>query len=91
MANVMDTNGEECSLHDHDLVLDSSVGWKLVNVLTGPEMVKFVRTAYALPQFNVAQALRTFPSLKYTKPGRVEEVLAEVRADDELRAKLGVT
>ena len=91
MANVMDTNGEECSMRDYDLVLDSSVGWKLVNVLTGPEMVKLVRTAYALPQFDAPQALRTFPSLKYTKPGRVEEVLAEARADDELRAKLGVT
>ena len=91
MPNVMDTNGEECSLRDYDLVLDSPVGYKLVNVLTGPEIVKLVRMAYALPQFDAPQVLRTFPSLKYTKSGRVEEMLAEVRADDELRAKLGVT
>ena len=89
MANVMDTNGGECSLRDYDLVLDSPVGYKLVNVLTGPEMVKFVRTAYALPQFDAAQALKTFPGLKYTRPGRIAEVLAEVRGDDVLRAKLG--
>ena len=89
MPNVMDTNGEECSVRDYDLVLDSPVGYKLVNTLTGPGMVKLVRMAYALPQFDAAQALRTFPSLKYTKPGRVEEVLAETRANDELRVKLG--
>ena len=90
MPNVMDTNGEECSVRDYDLVLDSPVGYKLVNTLTGPEMVKLIRMAYALPQFDAAQALRTFPSLKYTKPGRVEDVLAEVRANNELREQLGV-
>lgn len=36
----MDSNGEECSLRDYDLVCDSSVGWKLINLLTGPEMVR---------------------------------------------------
>ena len=90
MPNVMDTNGEECSLHDHDLVMSSPAGWKLVNALTGPEIVKLVKMAYAIPQFDAAQALKTFPSLKYTKPGRVEEVLAEVRANAELREQLGV-
>ena len=79
MPNVMDTNGEECSLRDYDLVLESPVGYKLVNVLTEPEMVKLVRTAYALPQFDAARALRTFSGLKHTRPGRIKEVLAEVR------------
>ena len=91
MPNVMDTNGEECSLRDYDLVLESPVGYKLVNVLTEPEMVKLVRTAYALPQFDAARALRTFSGLKHTRPGRIKEVLAEVRSDDVLRTKLGLT
>ena len=86
---VMDSNGEECSLRDYDLVCDSSVGWKLVNLLTGPEMVSLVRMIYALPQFDEAQALRTFPSLKFAKPGRITEVIDEVRDNDEMLRELG--
>ena len=46
---VMDSNGEECSLRDYDLVCDSSVGWKLINLLTGPEMVRLVRMIICTP------------------------------------------
>ena len=86
---VMDSNGEECTLRDYDLVCDSSVGWKLINLLTGPEMVRLVRMIYALPQFDEAQAVRTFPSLKFAKPGRIAEVIDEVKGNDALRRELG--
>ena len=86
---VMDSNGEECSLRDYDLVCESSVGWKLINLLTGTEMVRLVRMTYALPQFDEAQALRTFPSLEFAKPGRITEVIDEVKANDALRRELG--
>ena len=91
MANVMDTNGEECSMADYDLVLDSSVGWKLINVLSGPEMVKLARMVYALERFDADQALRTFPNLKYTKSGRIEAVIKELRGNKDLRSKLSST
>ena len=87
---VMDSNGEECSLRDYDLVCGSSVGWKLINLMTGPEMVRLVRMTYALPQFDEAQALRTFPSLKYARPGRITEMIDEVGGNDELRRELGM-
>ena len=86
---VMDSNGEECTLRDYDLECDSPVGWKLINLLTGPEMVRLVRMIYTLPQFDEAQALRTFPSLKFTKPGRIAEVIGEVKGNDALRRELG--
>lgn len=45
---------------------------------------------YALPQFDEAQALRTFPSLKFAKPGRITEVIDEVKGgNDTLRRELG--
>ena len=86
---VMDSNGEECFLRDYDLVCDSPVGWKLINLLTGPEMVRLVRMIYALPQFDEAQALRTFPSLKVAKPGRITEVIDEVKGNNTLWRELG--
>ena len=86
---VMDSNGEECTLRDYDLVCDSPVGWKLINLLTGPEMVRLVRMIYALLQYDEAQALRTFPSLKFVKPGRIAEMIDEVKGNDVLRRELG--
>ena len=53
------------------------------------EMVRLVRMTYALPQFDEAQALRTFPSLKFAKPGRIAEVIDEVKGNDVLRRELG--
>ena len=82
---VMDSNGEECTLRDYDLVSDSPVGWKLINLLTGTEMVRLVRMTYALPQFDEAQAPRTFPSLKFARLGRITEVIDEVKGNDALR------
>ena len=88
---VIDRNGEECTLRDYDLVCDSPVGWKLINLLTEPEMVRLVRMTYAPPQFDEAEALRTFPSLKFAKPGRIAEVIDEVRGNDVLRRELGTS
>ena len=86
---VMDSNGEECTLRDYDLVCDSPVGWKLINLLTGLEMVRLVRMIYALPQFDEAQALRTFPSLKFARAGQITDVIDEVKGNDALRRVRG--
>ena len=86
---VMDSNGEECTLRDYDLVCDSPVGWKLINLVTGPEVVRLFWMTYALPQFYEAQALRTFPSLKFASPGRITDVIDEVKGNDALRRVRG--
>ena len=61
----------------------------MINLLTGPEVVRFVRMTHALPQFDEAQAVRTFPSLNFAKPGRNAEVIDEVKGNDALRRELG--
>ncbi len=79
MPNVMDSDGNEVSLHDYDVVMSSPVGWRLVGSLSGPEMVRFVRMAVIDESLDTARARRVFPVLRYASPERVRQALEVAR------------
>ena len=70
------------------MVMDSPGVAPLSGVLTIPEIVRFVRMAYAFADFDVLRAVRVFPTLKYRKPATVEGCLQTLREDVALREQV---
>ena len=75
---VSDSFGYESSGEDYDLVMGSPYAPLVINQLTAPEMVRFVKWALWALRENKAgtdHARRVFPSLKEVSSDRVQETI----------------
>ena len=92
--SVMDTNGNECTARELDLVY--SMGDRcpaipsLSGVLTPPELIKLARWCVAdgTARPSLATARRAFPTLAYRSDEKVQSALDFLRSDDEVSAVL---